>query len=104
MKTFGQLTFDQKKDAIQYAEYHLIDSIANGVLEVELVDPNNQELLEHVLGKCRKAEQPRLAKLYMLGEKSIREEIYRLAIAAASGSLYDRNGKPITKGDDSDHA
>ena len=99
MKTFEQLTFEEKTDAIRFAEYHLVDSIANGILEVELVNPKSQELLEHVMSKSRKMENPRLTKIYLLGEKSIREEIYKLAIVAASGALYDKKGQPLTEGD-----
>src|ERR1700722_7039961 len=102
MKTFEELTLEQKKDAIRYAEYHIIDSVATGVLELELVNTENQRLLETILGSARKKESVRLAKLYLLGEKPIREEIYRLAIVAASGSLYNRNGQPITEGIEDD--
>ena len=98
MKTFEQLTFEQKRYAIKFAEYSIIESVANGVLDITLVNPKNQELLEYILSKSRKNENPRLAKLYLLGEKSIREEICRLAIVAAGGSRYNRKGEPITKG------
>jgi tetrahydromethanopterin S-methyltransferase subunit H len=94
MKTFEQLTFEQKTGAIRFAEYQIVENVANGVLDLELVDADAQDLLESVLSKSRKTEQPRLVKLFLLGEKSIRKEIYKLAIVAASGGTYDKNGNP----------
>ena len=100
MKTFEQLTFEQKADSIRFAEYQIVDHVANGVLELQLADPANQELLECVLSKSRKTESPRLVKIYLLGEKNLRQEIYKLAIVAAAGGLYDKDGQPSLKGND----
>jgi len=98
MKTFEQLTFSQKMSAIRIAEYAIINSVAEGILELTLVNEKSQELLEHILAKGRRRESPRLVKMYLLGEKSIRAEIYRLAIVAALGARYNKNGEPIMGG------
>lgn len=98
MKTFEQLNAEQKIDAIKYCEYEIVEAVSHGILDITLTNPNNQEVLEHMLSKSRKLESPRLAKIYLLGDKSIRAEIYKLAIVAASGGFYDKNGQPTLRG------
>ena len=98
MKTFDQLTRQQKKDAIDMASYELIAHVSKGNLDVTLVNPASQARLEKILENGRKKESPRLITLHLLNDKPIREELDRLAMVAAHGSQYDDNGDAITKG------
>lgn len=93
MKTFDQLTVEQKADAVNMASYELMTLIAEGTLEIQLVDPSSQKRLEKILSDARKAESTRLVKLYMLHDKPIRKEIERLALVAAHGSEYTDAGE-----------
>lgn len=95
MKTFEQLTKQQREDAIGMAEYELMDHIADGTIELELTNPQAQERLEKILSDARKAESKRLVKLHLMHDKAIRREIQHLAIVAASGSKYDADGNAI---------
>lgn len=103
MKTFEDLDFFQKEDAIKFAEYHIVDAVASGFLELTIANPKTQELLDHVLTTARKSESPRLIKIYLLGEKSIRQEICKLAIVAASSAEYSEKGLPLTNGEVNDN-
>lgn len=96
MKTFDQLTKQQREDAVDFAAYELMDHVAQGTIELTLVDPASQKRLEKILSDARKAESTRLVKLYLINDKPIKTEIYRLAMAAASGSQYDDNGDAVT--------
>jgi hypothetical protein len=95
MKTFEQLTTMQREDMISMAHYELMEHIASGVIEVTLVNPESQKRFETILRKGR--ESRRLIQLYLLADKPIRDELYRLAIVAASGSQYTDAGDPVTK-------
>lgn len=97
MKTFEQLTPTQRKEMIDVAAYELIEHVAMGVIEISLVNPESQKRFEAILEAGRKKESTRLIKLQLLHDKSIREELYRLAIVAASGSQYTDAGDPVTK-------
>lgn len=95
MKTFDQLTVEQKADAVGMASYELMDLIAKGILEIKLVDPKAQKRLEKFLSDARKAESQRLVKLHLIHDKPIRREIERLALVAAHGSDYHDNGDAV---------
>lgn len=95
MKTFDQLTDEQKADAISMAEYDLLDVIAKGIVEVELVEPRNQKKLQEILSEARKKESDRLVKLHILHDRPIRRELERLALVAAHGSVYYDNGEAV---------
>lgn len=92
MKTFDQLTRQQREDAIDFAAYELMDHVAKGSLDITLVDAASQKRLEIILSAGRKTENTRLVKLHLLHDKPIRTEIYRLAIVAATGSSYNEDG------------
>lgn len=100
MKTFDQLTLEQKADAISMAEYELIDCVSKGIIEIELVDGNNQKKLERILSDARKNDSQRLVKLHIIHDKSIRTELERLALVAAHGSVYYDNGEAVKETDD----
>ncbi len=95
MKTFDQLSVEQQAEAVSMAEYDLLDVIAKGVVEVELVDPRNQKKLQRILSDARKKESDRLVKLHILHDKSIRKELERLALVAAHGSVYYDDGNAV---------
>lgn len=95
MRTFDQLTKQQREDAVDFAAYELMDHVAQGTLELTLVDPASQKRLEKILKDARKAESTRLVKLHLMHDKPIKTEIYRLALAAANGSQYDENGDAV---------
>lgn len=97
MKTFEQLTPNQRKEMIEVAAHELMGHISTGLLEITLVNPESQKRFEAIMAKGRKKESHRLIMLHLLHDKPIREEIYRLAIVAASGSQYTDAGDPVTK-------
>jgi hypothetical protein len=99
MKTFDELTTEQKDEAVNMASYELMSMIADGTLEMELTDPSNQRRLNKILFDARKAESTRLVKLYLLHDKPIRMEIERLALVAAHGSEYDDSGEALKEVD-----
>lgn len=98
MKTFDQLTKEQKQDAIDMATYELMNHIANGSVEITLVNPASQTRLEKILANARKKESTRLVTLHLVHDKQIKEEIYKLGVVAAHGSSYDENGDAIMEG------
>lgn len=99
MKSFDQLTTEQQADAVNMCSYELMTLIADGTLEIKLVDPSSQKRLEKILSDARKAESTRLVKLYLLHDKPIRKEIERLALVAAHGSDYDDAGEALKEMD-----
>jgi hypothetical protein len=95
VKTFDQITPEQRKKAINSAMYDLVNCISQGTLEAKLTNPRAQAKLESFLSKARKKESPRLAVLHILVDKDVREELTRAAIAAAGGSKYTDDGIAI---------
>ncbi len=99
MKTFDQLNTQQKEDALGMAFYDLLNLVRDGIVELELVNPASQKRLELILSKGRKEEKPRIVTLRLLHDKSIRQELERLALVAAHGSEYHDNGDAVKEVD-----
>ncbi len=95
MKTFQDLTNQQKQDALDLAFNELVDNATNGNLDIKLVNQDSNKRLEKILAKSRKTESTRLLKLYLINDKPIREELYQLAAIVAMESQYDDNGDVI---------
>lgn len=98
MKSFEQLTKSEKQDAIDFAAHELMGHMSNGTIEVTLVNPASQARLDKILSDARKKESARLAMLYFMHDKPIREEIYRLALVVASESDYSDDGDILMEG------
>jgi hypothetical protein len=95
MKAFDQLNVAQKEDAINMAFYELTNLIADGTLEITLVDPRNQSRLDRILTTARKTESQRLVKLHIIHDKPIRKELTALALIIAHMSEYGDDGDAI---------
>jgi hypothetical protein len=94
MKTFESLNVFERENAIEQAFYSIMDSITCGVIEVTLVEQENQEALDRVLKKGNQ----RFATLSILHNKGIRKELTRLALVAASESMYNDDGTLLKDG------
>ena len=71
-----------------------MDSITCGVVEITLVDEENQKALDRVL----KQGNQRFSTLSILNHKGIRKELERLALVAASESVYNEDGTLLKDG------
>lgn len=92
MKTFEDLTSEQREEAIKATTMATVENISNGVLEIELVDKTNQVALDRIMDASVRKDSPRLATMMILKHQGIRKEIERLALVAASESAYNDDG------------
>jgi len=95
MKAFDQLNVEKKEDAINMAFYELTSLIADGTLEITLVDANSNRRLQKILATARKTESQRLVKLHIIHDKPIRKELTALALIVAHMSEYGDDGDAI---------
>lgn len=95
MRTFEQLSTEQREQAIKTALYALIDNLANDVLEIELISPEANECLQRALAKNRVFGNTRPFTLFVLSNKPVRYELEKLALVVASESTYNKDGSPI---------
>lgn len=95
MKTFDELTGNQKDEAIGLAFSDIVELVRDGVVELALVDPISQKRLDLILSEARKTDSQRLIILRLLNDKPIRTEIARLALVVAHGAEYNDDGEII---------
>lgn len=92
MKSWDDLTTQERATAIGNAKALLIDLVIEGIIDLEMSTADLQASLEAILTKSRKAESPRLGMLGMLANKAINAELNRVAMTAAEGARYDVYG------------
>jgi hypothetical protein len=99
VKAFDQLSMEQKEDAINMAFYELTNLIADGTLEITLIDSRNQTRLDKILADARKSDNQRLVKLHIIHDKPIRKELTALALVIAHMSEYGEDGNALKEAD-----
>jgi hypothetical protein len=93
VKTFQQLSQNQKEEAIKTAYAVIRDGITSGVMEVTLIDAENQKRLEKIL---KHAINPRMANLMISHALGICKELERLALVVATDIYtYTDDGQVI---------
>lgn len=92
MRTFGQLSTEEREDAIVKAKNLLISHIVEGVIEVQMPNKIVQRDLDMILSDARKNENITLAKDMLTKHVTINRELDKISIAAAQGSRYDNSG------------
>ena len=93
MRTFGDLTYEERVAAVDRAKDILIDTIVQGSIEFKVSSPMVQRKFNRILTKVRKDETPTLAKAMLLADSSINRELDKSSIAIAEGSYYDVNNQ-----------
>lgn len=94
MKTFEDLNFFQREDAIKMAFYSILDSVTCGVIEIDFADDANNVALKQIM----LTTSGRLCVLKILAHRGIRKELERLALVAASESVYREDGSLLKEG------
>lgn len=92
MKTFQEIDDKDKRQAVKTISYTIIDDISNGIIDIQLANPESHKALEAILAKSKEDGAPRLASLMILRNKDICFEIKSLAVLVAKDSLYTDNG------------
>lgn len=92
MKTFGQLTEQQQEMAKAKSLKILVESVAEGLVEIELTRKPNQLVLEQILSNARKNENYKLAVADILASVALVKEFLPIAEAAAQGAWYAEAG------------
>lgn len=93
MKTFGDLTYEERIAACDRAKDLLIEHVVQGVIELEMPSAIVQRKMNRILSEVRKNETPSLAKAMLIADSSINRELDKISIAAAEGSNYDVNNQ-----------
>jgi len=92
MKTFGELTFEERNMAVERAKDLLIGLVIEGVIEIEMPNHIVQSQLERILSDGRKSENMKLTKDLLVSHVTINRELDKISIASAEGARYDNNG------------
>lgn len=95
MKRFGALTKDEKNSAVLDIVNIIVDSVVNGVLDMELSNKESHKELKELLEATRKEETPTLAKEKILGNLNMRKELDKIALIVAYDSWYSDSGSLI---------
>lgn len=91
MKTFAQLTVQERNIALQRAKDLLIGHIWEGIIEIEPRSLQAKAELNKILSTARKEEWPlEKVKTYIdTSRSSLKQEIDRVARLACEGARYD---------------
>lgn len=89
MKTFGDLTYEERVAAVDRAKDLLIEHVVQGIVELEMPSAIVQRKMNRILTEVRKNETPSLAKGMLIADGSINRELDKTSIAIAEGSKYD---------------
>lgn len=92
MKTFGELTFEERNMAVERAKDLLIGLVIEGVIEIEMPNHIVQSQFERILSDGRKSENMKLARELLVSHVTINRELDKISIASAEGARYDNNG------------
>jgi len=92
MKTFGELTFEERNMAVERAKDLLIGLVIEGVIEIEMPNHIVQSQFERILSDGRKSENMKLTKDLLVSHVTINRELDKISIASAEGARYDNNG------------
>lgn len=92
MKTFGELTFEERNMAVERAKDLLIGLVIEGVIEIEMPNHIVQSQFERILSDGRKSENMKLARELLVNHVTINRELDKISIASAEGARYDNNG------------
>lgn len=92
MKTFGELTFEERNMAVERAKDLLIGLVIEGVIEIEMPNHIVQSQFERILSEGRKSENMKLARELLVNHVAINRELDKISIASAEGARYDNNG------------
>ena len=98
MRTFEQLTVKERERALVASRAAIVEGVVCGILEIELVDSHNQRTLDIILKDAVEKDAPRLAMLRIFNNKAICKEINKLALVAASETVYDEQGIRVLEG------
>lgn len=92
MRTFGDLSKEEREDAIVRAKNLLISHIVEGIIEVKMPQVWIQKDFENILLTARKNENMTLARDLLLKHTAINKKLDQISIAAARGSRYTDSG------------
>lgn len=92
MRSYWDLTIEERAKAIKQARMILVAQVVEGVIELEVSNKKTQAMLNRVLGESRRNETPDEAKTFLLVNRVMRTEVDRVAVAAAEGSRYSNEG------------
>ena len=96
MRTFEQLSTDEKKQAINICVVRLTNDIVSGLrFNDKLNQDNFQASIDKVLAKAEQLRTPWFAGEMLLENNSIREELESMAECDAEDELYPDKGEKV---------
>ncbi len=96
MKSFEQLSKEEKDTAIARAKSMLISHVIEGVIEIEMPNAIIQRDFETIIADMRKNENPSKAKDVLERHDAINRELDKISVAAAQGTDYSMFNSLLT--------
>lgn len=95
MKSFDQLTAQERADALLRAKNLLIAHLYEGVIELDMPNSTLDKVLKDQLGYARLKNSVDVLNRLIAGYPPIQKEVDKISIAAAQGSMYTESGFAI---------
>ncbi len=100
MRTFEQLSTQDREDALMDTTMWIIHEVITGMLEIEFSEPKNQKAFKDIMHEAGAQDSVRYAQYAMHKHEGIRKEIEKIALIVCTESCYDERGC-IVKNDES---
>jgi hypothetical protein len=97
MRTFNELNFKERENALINTTMYIITEVITGVLKIEFSDARNQEEYRKIMKEAGAHDSVRYAQYAMWHHTGIRTEIEKLSLIVCTESMYDEEGHAITK-------
>lgn len=95
MRTFEQLSSEDREDTLSNTTMWLIHEIITGVLEIEFVNAKNKKAFDEIMKEAGAQDSVRYAQYAMHKHNGIRSEIEKIALIICTESCYDKDGNLI---------
>jgi hypothetical protein len=95
MRTFEQLSNQEREDALSNTTAGIIYDVITGVLEIEFADPRNQREYKKIMKDAGEMDSVRAAQYGMFKHDGIRKEVEKIALIVCTESCYDKDGLVI---------
>lgn len=91
-KSYSQLTKDEQAQALDTAKNALIDSLYEGIIEIEMPNEKLKSDFEVILKSSRISNSIELFTKLVAEHFAIQKELNKLCVIVAEGSQYAKNG------------
>jgi len=95
MRTFEQLSKQEREDALNHMTDYLVYEIITGMFTIEFTNKMNQRVFNVIMREAAAQDSVRFAQEHLGKHPGIRSEIVKISLIVCGDALYDEKGNIV---------